>query len=416
MKRRLSSLASKEYDVLIVGGGIFGACALWDAASRGLSAALVEKGDFTCATSANSLKMIHGGTLLRIAPHLVHPLPTVIPTYGHGLKGKEVLRAGFLFYDLVSLDRNWGISDPEKKIPNGSFISREEVLELFPALDKNGLTGAAIFNDAQMYNPPRLALSIIKSAVMAGAEIANYIEAKSLIKSKNRVSGVKAVDVLTGDELEIRGKVVLNTAGPWAEELLRSADIQIAPRRTFSRDAFFIVPRPLTGKYAIAVQARTKDPGALLSRKERHLFIAPWRGEYTLIGVWHIVHKGKAGDFSVSKEELKGFISEINEAYPALELGINDVSMWNAGLVLSGDNVEGAANIRYGKRSKIFDHTEDGVDGIVTLIGSRSLTWFLRSSEKKRQVPLQTSPQYMAVILNVLTSYSTRHPSSVPTS
>ena len=129
MKRDISALAEKEYDLVIVGGGIFGVCAAWDAALRGLSVAIVEKGDFSHATSANHFKMVHGGirylqhgdfarvressrersALLRIAPHLVKPLPIVIPTYGHGMKGKAFLGAGFLFYDLLTSDRNRGI-------------------------------------------------------------------------------------------------------------------------------------------------------------------------------------------------------------------------------------------------------------------------------------------------------------------
>ena len=148
----------------MVGGGIFGSCTAWDAALRGLSVALVEKKDFSHATSANHLKMIHGGirymqhgdirriressrersAFLRIASHLTKPLPIVIPTYGHGKKGKEIMAAGLLLYDLLTWDRNRGLHH-EQMIPGGHFISRQKILELFPGLDLEGLTGGAVF-------------------------------------------------------------------------------------------------------------------------------------------------------------------------------------------------------------------------------------------------------------------------------
>jgi glycerol-3-phosphate dehydrogenase len=138
MKRNISQLTNKGFDVVIIGGGMFGVCAAWEAAQRGLSAALIERGDFCQATSANHFKMVHGGirylqhldinriressreraAFLRTSPHLVQPLPIVIPTYGHGMKGKEVLGAGMFLYDVLTADRNRGIPDPLRRIPN----------------------------------------------------------------------------------------------------------------------------------------------------------------------------------------------------------------------------------------------------------------------------------------------------------
>ena len=135
MRRDLTALADRVYDLVVVGGGIYGACAAWDATLRGLSVALLERQDFGGATTANSLKMVHGGirylqhadiyrvressrerrALLRIAPHLVRPLPIVIPTYGHGLQGKEFLSAGIKAYELLTCDRNRGLRDPERR-------------------------------------------------------------------------------------------------------------------------------------------------------------------------------------------------------------------------------------------------------------------------------------------------------------
>lgn len=395
MRRNLTSLADREFDLAIVGGGIFGICAAWDAALRGLSVALVERGDFAHATSANSFKIVHGGirylqhgdlyrvressqernALLRVAPHLVDPLPMVIPTYGHGLRGKELLRAALGVYDLVTFDRNRGLTDSAKHIPPGCAISREECLRLFPALDRPGLTGAAVFHDAQMYNPPRLSLSFLHSAVEAGAEVANYAEAIGFTRRGDRILGVEVRDVLTGDRFTLRATMVLNAAGPWAEHLLgTSLGLRLDPALVFSRDACFVVGRRLLGDHALAVQGRTSDPDAWLNRGSRHLFIVPWR-VYTLIGVWHVVHTGPPDAFTLTAGELEEFLREINGAYPSLGLTLEDVSTWNAGLVLFGENKPGAADLSYGKRSIIVDHrSKHGLEGLVSMIGLRYTT------------------------------------------
>ncbi|MEO2049516.1 MAG: glycerol-3-phosphate dehydrogenase/oxidase [Pirellulales bacterium] len=395
MKRSLSDLENNEFDLIVIGGGIFGVCAAWDATLRGLSVAIIERGDFGCATSANSYKIVHGGlryvqhgdvyrirqssnerrALSRIAPHLVHPLPIVVPTYGHGMKGKEVLRIGMGLYDLFTLDRNRNIAAPSRHIPRCRFMSRLEVLNLFPNVNSAGLTGGALFHDGQIYNPTRLILAFLRSAFQAGAVTANYVEATKFIQHKNRVCGVEAKDNLTGATMHIRGKVVLNAAGPYAERLLNSSiDTQLSPKATYSRDACLVVARRLTGDYALAVQAKTSDPDAILSRGPRHLFIAPWR-HYTLIGVWHKVYTGDPDKFTVTDEDLQTFLNEINESYPTLELTLNDVALWNAGLVLFGTNDEGKEDLSYGHRSRIIDHAKThAVEGLITLIGVRVTT------------------------------------------
>ena len=175
MRRDIGLLTEYEYDLVIIGGGIFAACAAWDASLRGLSVALIEKYDFGSGSSANSLKFIHGGirylqhgdivrlkhscnersAMLRVAPHLVRPLPVLIPTYGHGTSGKLFLGLGMYLYDFLTLGRNRGIRDAKQHIPLTRFLSKQEVLNEYPDLDQKGLTGAALFSDAQMYNPDR---------------------------------------------------------------------------------------------------------------------------------------------------------------------------------------------------------------------------------------------------------------------
>ena len=386
LKRDIASLTNQTFDVLIIGGGIFAACAAWDACLRGFSVALIEKDDFCSGTSANSFKFIHGGiryiqhadivrlrasckersTFLSIAPHLVSPIPILIPTYGYGKSGKALLGAGMYLYDLLTIDRNRSIHDPNRTIPWSRFISRDELLKYYPDIRSEGLTGGAIFYDGQIYNPTRLVLSFIKSAIESGAVVANYIEAKEFIINGNSINGVRAFDKESGEEVEIRAKVTLNAAGPWAMQLLNKSSItKVANNITYSRDACFVVSRKLT-----AIQGKTYDPDALLSRPARHLFLVPWR-DYTLVGVWHVV-KDDPDSIIVEKNELQSFIDEINWAYPSLNLKISDITMWNAGLVPFGENKQGQKNLSYGKRSHLIDHEkEDNLNNLVTLVGIR---------------------------------------------
>ncbi len=395
MKRDLNKLTSRGYDLIIVGGGIFGICTAWDAVRRGLSVALVEREDFAGAASANCFKIVHGGlrylqhgdvirlresalersAFLRIAPHLVKPLPIVVPTYGHGRKGKGIMWGGMRLYDLLTIDRNRGIKDPERRIAHGALITREELLAHFPEFAAHDLTGAAVFHDGQMYSPPRLALAFLCSAAALGVDAANYVETVRFTHDANRITGVSVRDTLTGDEFDIRGTFVVNAAGPWTEPLLNTMEgAQLRPASTFSRDAFFVVPRRFASNYALAVPARTRDPDAILSRETRHLFVVPWR-EYTLVGVWHVVHRGAPDAVSVSNTDIESFVDEINAGFPGLDLSADEVCMCNAGLVLFGRNTPDSVNLSYGKRSRIIDHgKEHGVEGLLSLIGVRYTT------------------------------------------
>jgi len=404
MRRDTHALTRHEYDLVIIGAGIFGACAAWDAVHRGLSVALIEKSDFCQATSAHYFKMIHGGlrylqhldlrrtressheqsTFFRVAPHLAYPLPIIMPTYGHGFKGKEILRVGFFLYEILMTGRNRNISDPKQKLPKARFISPQEVLECFPGLDRKNLSGGVLFYDGQVYNPPRLALSFIRSAVNGGLDAANYLEVTKYIQKGNRVIGVCARDFFSGNELEIRGKVVLNASGPWAHQLNeKTLGKKIKSSPTFSRDLVMVASRPLTKKYAFAHLVKSRDTDALFDRGGRHIFIMPWRG-YSLIGVWHQVHKDSPEEIIVSDEELQRFVDEINHSYKGVDISLDDVTMVNTGLILFGSkNNQGEAdNYSFGKRTILIDHSKvDNSEGLITLIGVRA-TMARREAEK----------------------------------
>jgi len=386
------ALASAEFDVLIIGAGIFGACAAWDAALRGLSVALIEREDFCAGASAHSFKMVHGGiryiqhldfmrvrgschersALLRIAPHLVQPLPIAIPTYGWGASGKPFLGAGMYLYDIVTADRNRDIKDPARRVPWSRMLTARETRDMFPGLPDRGLTGSAVFHDAQMYNPTRLALAFVQSAAGRGAVVCNHVEADGFRLEGNRVAAVRAHDRLTGDRLEIRARTVLATAGPWTEKLLATdTRLGLPQPGVYSRDACFLVPRRFDHPAALAVLGQTSDPDAVMSRGGRHLFVVPWR-DFSLIGVWHKVVPPDPDTTGLTDPELQAFIDEMNASYPAIDLSLDEVTQRNWGLVPFGENEAGAADLRYGKRSRLIDHANThGIDNLVSLTGIR---------------------------------------------
>jgi glycerol-3-phosphate dehydrogenase len=263
MKRDPARLSSSEFDVLVVGGGIHGALVAWDAALRGLSVALIERGDFGSATSQNSLKIVHGGlrylqdgnlsrirtmarertTWMKIAPQLVHRLTCLMPTQPKISRSRLALGAALAMNDLLSFDRN-RTTDSQKHLPAGKVISNQELSRLLPGYDVDGSTGAAVWHDAQIYNSERLLLEFILSPVEQGAEVANYVEAMGFLRQENKILGVHARDVLTGELFEIRAQMVINCAGAWVEQLLdRVTRRRARHRRTPPRRSPGSIPR-----------------------------------------------------------------------------------------------------------------------------------------------------------------------------
>lgn len=394
MYDKRAELASGVFDILVIGAGIYGACIAWEAARRGYRVAVIDKGDFGAATSSNHYKFLHGGirylqhldlvrvrassqersALIRLAPHLCYPMPIVFPTYGHGRRGKALMRAAMAAYDLLNRDRNRGIKDPDRKTPAGTTLSREQVLALFPGTPVEGLTGAAKFYDGQMYNPPRVVLAFLQSASSAGAIAANYVRAERFLRQGDRVVGVTATDCLSDSRFDVRSRIVINAAGPWAHRLLRhDADLALDVDPGFSRDLCFVAKKSVCATHAIGCQTASGDSDALLDRGARHVFLVPWRG-MTLVGVWHGYSELHPDRIAVSEEELQRYLDEINGAYRGLDLGVDDVSMINTGLILFGqkDRQGGGSRHSFSKRAFVFDHRSKGVRGLVTVVGDRA--------------------------------------------
>jgi len=382
MKRFIENYDGKEFDIVVVGGGISGAAVAHDAASRGLSVALVDKMDFGGATSAATSKLIHGGLrylnnlefglvreslqerrrLENIAPNLVYPFPFMIPNYHRLLNNRWVIKAGMILYDILSLDKGW-TWDKAKKIPAHFSISRKEALESEPNLNEEGLSAATIYYDCQSISPERLTLAFIKSAVHNGAQVSNYAEVKAFIKgADNSVKGVKVYDRLKNREVDVKGRLTVNCGGPWADIVLSLAGEGENDHSIRRSEGIHLVTRPVVSKYAVA----------LMTEKGRHFFLIPWRG-FTLIGTTDREYEGNPDQYQVTKESVDDFLVEINKTFGGDPITYDDIRYVYGGLrPLVEDQVEGT--YESSRRYEIYDNKKDGFDGLITVEGGKYTT------------------------------------------
>ncbi|MBX2998270.1 MAG: glycerol-3-phosphate dehydrogenase/oxidase [Caldilineaceae bacterium] len=395
MQRAGARLSTQTYDLAVIGGGIYGAWVAWDAALRGLKVVLVEQNDFASATSANSQKIIHGGlrylqhadigrmresirersALLRVAPHLVHPLPCLIPTSENLVHSRLAMRVALKLNDLISFDRNRGL-EIGQSIPNGRMLSKEEVLQRCPGLNAKRLTGGALFYDAQVHNSERLILSILHAAAEAGADLANYTRVTELIQEEGAIRGVTVIDDLNGEKRQIRARMIVNCSGPWIHKLLglHSQLQPIAPTRLFK--ATILVTRPIVEAVAVGLSAEDgyTDDDALIDKGYRFFFVTPWR-DTSLVGTFYDAFNGDPASVSLTEEDIRQALAVINAAYPLAKLNRADVRFGYVGLLPRGDDGETAANIQYVKHYKIYDHAQiDGIDGLISIVGVKYTT------------------------------------------
>lgn len=381
MQRDLRRFSDTKFDVIVVGAGFYGVTAAWDAAQRGLSVAIIDKDDFGAATSFNNLKTLHGGlrslqamnlgqmrlfirerrALARIVPHLVRPLPFIIPTTRNPRRSALLMRVALAISDAVARDRNEGLADPGTHLPGSEIVSRDEALRLNPIVAPEGVTGGAVWYDYQMLSTDRVTLSFLLSAVDAGACAANYLQVVRFLQQNGRVTGVRVEDRLSNDAFAIRASVVINAAGPWAANLLEPLPPanQGAPPPRLSR-AMNLVTRKVVNDHAC---------GGLANG--RYLFMVPWR-DVSMLGTSHDAHEGPADQLKVSRWDLEAFLKDAREAFPHAGLTMADVRLVHRGLLpmISGEGTR----VRLLKESRVVDHAAHGLPGLISMFGVRYTT------------------------------------------
>ncbi len=391
----VKALATERFDVVVIGGGITGAGVALDAASRGYSVALVERDDYACGTSSRSSKLVHGGLrylrqfelglvrealverqlLVTLAPHLVRPLPIVVPAFG-GARPDRLVGVGLNLYDVMSRRGRQGArrggrrpaaeTEESWSPARHRVIDGGEVSDLLPALAARKPSAGYLFYDCQT-DDARLVLTVLGEAERFGAICANDLAVEELAFERRRASGVIARDGASGEQLLVRATHVVNATGVWADRLRGDElhDETELPRIRPSRGTHITVPAELVPLRAGAI---------VPAGGGRTIFALPWLGR-TLIGTTDNDYEGQLAHVAVPRGDVDYLLAATNEFF-ASELTASDISGAFAGvrpLISTGD---AKTSVDISRRAELFETSS----GMITITGGK-LTTFRRMAK-----------------------------------
>ena len=377
LHRDINRLSTESFDVLVIGGGIYGLTIACDAAQRGLSVALIDANDFGSGTTFNHLRTIHGGlrylqtldlsraresirerrALARVAPWAVRPLPFVLPLYRSLTRGPLAMRAAFALDSLVAWDRNDGLSE-SLHLPAGKVVSRDEAFAMAPELAGQNIVGAAVWYDFVAWDADRLTLSWALSASEHDATLANYIEATALVAEQGRVVGALAIDRISGDPLRVSARTVVNATGARLNSLLQPF-------------AAAVVLPLLQAMNIVTTREAPKSALGGRSRAGRNLFLVPWHGR-ALFGTGESGVLCDSSRTSVDEVALVAFLAELNEAFPSYRLRRDEVSLVHRGVVPARMQHDQTPTLE--GHDCVFEHRAQGLAGLVSVAGTKYTT------------------------------------------
>jgi glycerol-3-phosphate dehydrogenase len=374
---RLAGLDGAALDAVVIGGGMAGAGVARDLALRGASVALFEKGDFASGTSSKSSKLIHGGlrylelgdfklvreslrekkTLERLAPHLVRPLPFLVPIYRGAARGLITVRVGMWLYDLLT---------PGKKTERYRVLRPVEALAMEPSVRAEDLRGAGYYFDDLLLYPERLCLENVLSAARHGVRTFNYCEVEEFVPGRRGIEGVKVRDLLSGQVQLVRATAIVNCAGPWVDRLRAMAKVADRSPR---------VVRTTKGIHCLL--PRMTDRAVYLSaRDERMIFVIPWR-EFSLVGTTDTDFEGDPDRLWATREEVTYLLEEVAKVLPDKRATFDNVAYTYAGVrPLSFE--PGAPASKVSRDHKVIP---EGPDGRFLSVTGTKLTCFRSLAE-----------------------------------
>ena len=376
--RALAELARTEHQVLVVGGGVVGAGVALDAATRGLSVGLIEARDFGSGTSSRSSKLIHGGLryleqlnvglvrealtersllLQRLAPHLVRPVSFLFP-FTHHVWERAYIGAGVSIYDLLGMSMG-----QTKGLPGHRQLTRHGALKLAPALKRSAVTGALVYWDAQV-DDARYVLTLLRTAAGYGAHVASRTQVTGFLREGERVTGVRAVDLETGRELELRAQQVVNATGVWTDEIQEMVGGRGIINVRASKGIHLVVPRD-------RIHSST---GIILRTAVSVLFVIPW-GRHWIIGTTDTDWSLDKAHPAASRTDIDYLLAELNRVL-AVPLTRDDVEGVYAGLrpLLTGES-ESTSKL---SREHTVAHP---VPGLVMIAGGKYTTYRLMARD-----------------------------------
>ena len=360
----------RPFDILIIGGGITGAGIARDAVLRNFRVALFEQGDFGSGTSSRTSKLIHGGLryleqgrlslvlkssrerqiLERMAPHLVRPLPFLLPIYRGERWSRGMIRVGMTLYDLLAGSR--------QRRPH-RMLSREETLRSEPGLRSEGLLGSALYYDHLM-DDTRLCLVNLLETQARGGLIRNHTQVTRLLRGDGgRVTGVVVRDRIHGEETAFYGRTVINATGPWADDLCQMENPGQPPKLRRTRGSHIILPA-LTRNHALIV--RTQD-------RQRVFFIIPWQG-YSLVGTTEHDFQGDPAEVQCPQEEVQELLQYAQQYFPHRTLQPGSVIATFSGVRPLAHDPAGHPSLV--SRETAVDYSSTG---LITITGGKFTTY-----------------------------------------
>ena len=374
----LSALAETEHQVLVVGGGVVGAGVALDAVTRGLTVGLVEARDFGSGTSSRSSKLIHGGLryleqlnvglvrealsersllLQRLAPHLVRPVSFLFP-FTHHLWERGYVGAGVSAYDVLGLSMGQA-----RGLPSHRQLTRQGALRLAPALKRSAFTGALIYWDAQV-DDARYVTTLVRTAAGFGAHVASRTQVTGFLREGERVTGVRATDLESGNELELRAQQVVNATGVWTDEIQAMVGGRGVINVRASKGVHLVVPRD-------RIHSTT---GIILRTASSVLFVIPW-GRHWIIGTTDTDWSLDKAHPAASRSDIDYVLDQVNKVL-AVPLTRDDVEGVYAGLrpLLAGESETTSKLSR--------EHTvAHPVPGLVMIAGGKYTTYRLMARD-----------------------------------
>ena len=363
------------FDLIVIGAGINGAGIARDAAARGLRVALVEMEDIGSGTSSWSGRLIHGGLryleqgdirlvreslrerelMFRNAPHLVKPVPLMIPLYSHNKRSKWMIRAGMLSYDILSFD---------KSTVTHRILNRAKTLERFPLIDPRGLNGSAIFMDGQVVWSERLCVEVALAAHADGARIFTHAKVDGFIETAGRVCGVYYTDMLTGTRHSLSARLVVNAAGPWVDTVL-GARRPAERRHIGGAKGSHLVLDPFPGAPKDVVYYESRADGRLV-------LIIPWGKRY-LIGTTDNRYDADPDTARADNAEVDYLLGEVNQVIPGAGLRRQDILYTYSG-VRPLPFVPDTSEWKVPRSHVIHDHAPQR-PGLLSIIGGKLTTY-----------------------------------------
>ncbi|MEU6133233.1 glycerol-3-phosphate dehydrogenase/oxidase [Saccharopolyspora sp. NPDC047091] len=373
-ERNWNRLGSEEFDVVVIGGGVTGAGAALDAATRGLRVALVEARDLAAGTSSRSSKLFHGGLryleqlefslvrealrerelmLTRLAPHLVKPVPFLYPL-SHRVWERPYTAAGLLMYDTMGGARS---------VPGQKHLSRAGALRMVPALKRNALIGGIRYYDAQS-DDARHTMTVARTAARYGAVVATSTQVTGFLREADRVAGVRLRDVETGAETEVRAQTVINATGVWTDELQRLSGSRGQFRVRASKGVHIVVPRDRI----------VSEVGMILRTEKSVLFVVPWGGHW-IVGTTDTDWNLDLAHPAATKKDIDYILEHVNTVL-ATPLTHADIEGVYAGLrpLLAGESDESSKLSREHAVARV-------APGLVAIAGGKYTTYRVMAAD-----------------------------------